>query len=74
MIPSARSHPPFWGLWNPTGAMGQTEKDYVTTIQIFANPIEPTNRFFSQLKQILKTAGAIEQQEILIARFDCWLV
>ena len=55
-------------------ASTEAEKDYVTTIQIFANPIEPINRFFTRLKQILRTAGIIEQQEILIARFDCWLV
>jgi hypothetical protein len=74
LIPSARTHPPFWGLWNPAGSAGHSERDYVTTIQIFANPIEPTNRFFGRLKQILKTAGIIEQQEILVARFDCWLI
>ena len=45
-------------------------KDFVTTIQVYANPIETTNLFFSRLKQILKTAGEIEQQEILISRFD----
>jgi hypothetical protein len=74
LVPSATSHPPYWGLWNPAGSGAQAEKDYVTTIQIFANPIEPTNRFFTQLKQILKTAGHIEQQEILISRIDCRLM
>ncbi len=43
LIPSASSHPPYWGLWRPTGnAAAETEKDYVTTIQVFTNPIEPT--------------------------------
>lgn len=75
LVPSASSHPPYWGLWHPTGsAAAVAEKDYVTTIQILANPIEPTNRFFTRLKRILKTAGNIEQQEILIARMDCWLM
>jgi hypothetical protein len=75
LVPSASSHPPYWGLWHPKGSpSAEAEKDYVTTIQVFANPIEPTNQFFTRLKQILKTAGNIEQQEILISRIDCWLV
>ena len=75
LVPSASSNPPYWGFWHPTGSQAaEAEKDYVTTIQIFANPIEPTNEFFSRLKQILKTAGHIEQQEILISRMDCWLI
>ncbi len=75
LVSSTSSHPPYWGLWHPTGSLAaDAEKDYVTTIQIFANPIEPTNRFFSRLKQILKTCGSIEQQEILISRIDCWLM
>src|ERR1043165_5091329 len=53
LVPSASSHPPYWGLWHPTGSQAaEAEKDYVTTIQIFANPIEPTNQFFTRLKQI----------------------
>lgn len=47
-------------------------KDYVTTVQVFANPIEATNRFFIRLKEILKQAG--RQDEILIARTDCRLL
>jgi hypothetical protein len=75
LVASSSSHPPYWGLWHPTGnEAAEAEKDYATTIQIFANPIDPTNRFFSRLKQILKTAGGIEQQEILISRIDCWLM
>ncbi len=63
------------GLWHPTGGKAEEgEKDYVTTVQVFANPTEASNRFFSQLKQILKTAGNIEQEEILISRVDCWLM
>jgi hypothetical protein len=75
LVPSASSHPPYWGLWHPTGSdAAEAEKDYVTTVQIFANPIEPTTRFFTRLKQILKTAGHIDQEEILISRMDCWLI
>jgi hypothetical protein len=75
LVPSASSHPPYWGLWHPTGSgAAEVEKDYVTTIQIFANPIEATSRFFTRLKQILKSSGHIEQQEILISRVDCWLI
>jgi hypothetical protein len=75
LVPSATTHPPYWGLWHPAAREGaEAEKDYVTTIQVFANPIEATNQFFSRLKQLLKTAGNIEQEEILVSRFDCWLV
>jgi hypothetical protein len=75
LVPSASSHPPYWGLWHPIGSRAaEAEKDYVTTIQVLANPIEPTNQFFTRLKQILKTSGSIEQQEILISRIDCWLM
>jgi hypothetical protein len=75
LVPSSSTHPPYWGLWHPTGSpAAEAEKDYVTTIQVFANPIEAANEFFKRLKQILKTAGNIEQQEILISRMDCWLV
>jgi hypothetical protein len=74
LVASSSSHPPYWGLWHPSPSQAEAEKDYLTTIQIFANPIEPSTRFFSGLKQLLKTAGGIEQQEILISRFDCWLM
>jgi hypothetical protein len=33
-----------------------------------------STRFFTDLKSILKTAGHIEQQEILIARIECRLL
>src|SRR5262249_31787731 len=43
LVPSASSHPPYWGLWHPPGTKAaEGEMDYVTTIQILANPIEPT--------------------------------
>jgi hypothetical protein len=73
MVASSSSAPPLWGLWHPT-QQGRAEKDYLTTAEVLANPIEPTNRFFAGLKPILKTAGHIEQQEILISRIGCRLM
>jgi hypothetical protein len=73
MVASSSSAPPLWGLWHPPQE-SQPEKDYLTTAEVLANPIEATTRFFSGLKVILKTAGHIEQQEILIARVDCRLI
>src|ERR1700745_3375791 len=67
MVASSSSAPPLWGLWHPPQE-SQAEKDYLTTVEVLANPIEATNRFFTGLKPILKTAGHIEQQEILILR------
>jgi hypothetical protein len=73
MVASSSSAPPLWGLWHPPQA-SQAEKDYLTTAEVLANPIEAANRFFGGLKPILKTAGHIEQQEILISRIDCRLL
>lgn len=73
LLSSFSSAPPFWGLWHPP-EQDKAEKDYLITVQVFANPIEPTNTFFTRLKQLLKTAGNIEQEEILISRTDCWLI
>jgi hypothetical protein len=46
----------------------------LTAAEVLTNPIEAANRFFTGLKQILKTAGHIEQQEFLIARIECRLM
>ncbi len=73
MVASSSSAPPLWGLWHPPQEI-QAEKDYLTTVEVLANPIEATNRFFTGLKPILKTAAHIEQQEILISRFECRLM
>src|SRR5215468_3120470 len=70
MVASSSSAPPLWGLWHPPQE-SQAEKDYLTTAEVLANPIEAANRFFARVKQILKTAGHIEQQEILISRIEC---
>src|SRR6266851_2305897 len=60
MVTSSSSAPPLWGLWHPPQE-SEAEKDYLTTVEVLANPIEATNRFFASLKPILKTAGHIEQ-------------
>src|SRR6266702_4811186 len=73
MVASSSSAPPLWGLWHPRQER-QAEKDYLTTAEVLANPHEAANRFFAGLKPILKTAGHIEQQEILISRLECRLM
>src|SRR6266545_5400818 len=73
MVASSASAPPLWGLWHPPQE-SQAEKDYLTTAEVLANPIEAANGFFAGLKPILKTAGHIEQQEILISRIECRLM
>jgi hypothetical protein len=73
MVASSSSVPPLWGLWHPPQE-SQTEKDYLTTAEVLANPIEAANRFFAGLKPILKTAGHIQQQEILISWVECRLM
>jgi hypothetical protein len=72
-VTSSSSAPPLWGLWYPRQA-SEAEKDYLTAAEVLANPIEAANRFFTGLQPIVKTAGQIEQQEILIARFECRLM
>ncbi len=73
MVASSSSAPPLWGLWHPP-LESHAEKDYLTTAEVLANPIDAANRFFASLKPILKTAGHIEQQEILISRIECRLM
>jgi hypothetical protein len=73
MVASSSSAPPLWGIWHPPRKI-HGEKDYLTTVEVLANPIEASNAFFTGLKAILKTAGHIEQQEILISRVECRLM
>jgi hypothetical protein len=73
MVASSSSAPPLWGLWHPPQE-NVAEKDYLTTAEVLTNPIEAANRFFAGLKPILKTAGHIKQQEILILRIECRLI
>ena len=72
-VASSSSAQPLWGLWHPPQE-SEAEKDYLTAAEVLANPIEAANRFFAGLKSILKTAGHIEQQEILISRIECRLM
>src|SRR5215475_111689 len=43
MVASSSSAPPLWGLWHPPQE-SQAEKDYLTTAEVLANPIEAANR------------------------------
>jgi hypothetical protein len=49
-------------------------RDYHTIIIVYANPIEPSDRFFHDLKLILKRAPLIAQDEILLERSEVYLV
>ncbi len=73
MVAASSSAPPLWGLWHPV-RHSEAEIDYLTTAEVLANPIEAANQFFAGVKPILKTAGHIEQQEILISRIECRLL
>ncbi len=73
MVASSSSAPPLWGLWHPPQE-SEAQKDYLTTAEVLSSPIEAANRFVKALKPILKTAGHIEQQEILISRIECRLM
>jgi hypothetical protein len=72
LAPSTRSGPPYVGEYLPAGT--EPIRDYHTTIIIYANPIEPSNRFFQELKSILRRAPLIRQDEILIERLEVYLV
>jgi hypothetical protein len=69
---SSQSGAPFFGEYLPEGT--KPVRDYHTIIIVYANPIEPSDRFFQELKSILKTAPLIEQEEILIERSEVYLV
>jgi hypothetical protein len=56
-VTSSSSAPPLWGLWYPTQA-SQPEKDYLTTAEVLANPIEAPNRFFCGLEADPENCGA----------------
>ena len=42
MVASSSSAPPLWGLWHPPQE-SRAEKDYLTTAEVLANPIETSN-------------------------------
>lgn len=70
--PSSRSGAPFFGEYQPEGEV--PVRDYHTMITVYANPIEASDRFFRELKEILRTAPLIPQDEILIERSEVYLV
>jgi hypothetical protein len=72
LVASSRSGAPYFGEYLPEGI--QPVRDYHTVIIVYANPIEPSDRFFHELKPILKKAPLIEQDEILIERAEVYLI
>jgi hypothetical protein len=68
----SRSGAPFFGEYLPAGT--EPVRDYHTVILVYANPTEPSDRFFHELKHILKKAPLIEQDDILIERSEVFLV
>jgi hypothetical protein len=69
---SSRSGAPFFGEYLPEGA--QPVRDYHTVIIVYASPIVASDRFFEELKSILRNAPLIEQDEILVERSEVYLV
>jgi hypothetical protein len=69
---SSRSGAPFFGEYLPEG--NNPVRDYHTVIIVYASPIEASDRFFQELKSILRKAPLIEQDEILIERSEVYLV
>jgi hypothetical protein len=69
---SSRSGAPFFGEYLPEGT--EPVRDYHTIIIVYANPIESSDRFFGDLKLILKRAPLIAQDEILLERSEVYLV
>jgi hypothetical protein len=72
LVSSSRSGAPFFGEYLPEGTT--PVRDYHTIIIVYANLIEPSNRFFQELKLILKKAPLVEQEEILVERAEVYLV
>jgi hypothetical protein len=72
LVSSSRSGAPFFGEYLPEGT--DPVRDYHTILIVYANPIEPSDRFFQELKPILKKAPLIAQDEILIERSEVFLV
>jgi hypothetical protein len=68
----SRSGAPFFGEYLPEGST--PVRDYHTVIFVYANPIDPSDRFFHELKSILRKAPLIPQDEILIERSEVYLV
>lgn len=69
---SSRSGPPFFGEYLPEGV--EPVRDFNTVTFVYANPIDASDRFFRELKPILRRAPLIRQDEILIERLEVYLV
>ena len=63
---------PFVGEYLPEGTT--PVRDHHTVLYVYANPIEPSDHFFQKLKEILRRAPLIPQDEILIERSEAFLV
>jgi hypothetical protein len=72
LAPTSRSGAPFFGEYQPEGT--KPVRDYLTVVTVYANPIEASDRFFQELKEILRKAPLIPQDEILIERSEVYLV
>jgi hypothetical protein len=70
--PSSRSGAPYFGEYMPAGA--DPVRDYNTQVTIYANPIEASDQLFRELKEILRRAPLIPQDEVLIERTEVYLV
>jgi len=69
---SFRSGAPYFGEYLPEGT--EPVRDYNTVTIVYANPIDASDRFFRELKPILRIAPLITQDEILIERSEVYLV
>ena len=69
---SFRSGAAYFGEYLLAGA--EPVRDHNTISIVYANPIEPSDRFFQELKTILRKAPLIPQDEILIERSEVCLV
>ena len=72
MASSSLSGAPYIGEYMPEGTA--PIRDHHTVIYVYANPIEASDRFFQDLKPILRQAPLIPQDEILIERSEVYLV
>lgn len=72
LVSSSRSGAPFFGEYLPEGT--RPVRDYHTVMIVYANPIDPSDRFFQEMKAILRDAPLIKQDEILIERSEVYLV
>jgi len=72
LVASSRSGAPFFGEYQPEGT--DRVRDYHTVIIVYANPIDASDRFFQELKAILKVTPLVPQEEILMERSEVFLV